>query len=171
MRHRAAVKRAKELASQQNVTPIELAGALWDAEKKTPGSLAEIIEKTKLGRRKAYYLVAVWKRFAGLNISKKTLAAVGWTKLAIVAKHAAVGEERAALDLALQTTAKDLPAVLRGETPKRKMHSILLRLGPKNYREFAAVLQQFGATQPERGKGLVNKERALMNALRAISSE
>jgi hypothetical protein len=166
------IRAAAELALRPHVADLELADALWRAEQAAPGSLMRVVELSGLGRRKAYYLVAIWRRFATLPVERALLAKVGWTKLAIIARQVPAGEELSALDMARTTTTRDLPRVLRGgrrDRPKR--HSVLLRLSPTQYRVFAQALAQFGAEPPKKGRGLVGKERALIRALGAIPLE
>ena len=163
---------AAEILARPHVADLELAQALYEAEHRLPGSLRRIIAETGLGRRKAYYLVSIWKRFADLGVPFVELAAVGWTKLAIIAREAQPGQERVALDMARQTTARDLPRALRkGKAQDLPRHSVLLRLSPTQYQVFAQALACFGAQSPRRGRGLVGKERALIRALGAIPLE
>ena len=100
-RKSTTLSKAIELAERINVAPIDLAEALWKAEQRNPGCLQEIIADTGLGRRKAYYLLSIWDRFAQLGFPRGLLAEVGWTKLAIVAKYAGPGAEAGWLDLSI----------------------------------------------------------------------
>lgn len=166
------IRAAAELALRPHVADLELADALWRAEEAAPGSLMRVVARSGLGRRKAYYLVAIWRRFATLPVERALLARVGWTKLAIIARAVPAGEERAALDIALATTSRDLPRVLKGGPREaRRRHSVLLHLSPTQYQVFAQALAQFGAGPPKKGRGLVGKERALIRALGAIPLE
>jgi hypothetical protein len=141
VRSTQAISRAKRLAASKNSTPIDLAEALWKTERANPGTLGEIISETGLGRRKAYYLMQVWDRFADLEVPRWLLVNVGWTKLALVAKYSEPGAELGWLDLAQRNTAKELEAVMKGGAADRpKAHSVLLRLTPTQYKVFAAVL-------------------------------
>jgi hypothetical protein len=162
-----AFRRAKKLAGSPNSTPIDLAQALWEAEAALPGSLKEIIFGTGVGRRKAYYLVKVWERFA--SFPKPRLAAIGWTKLTVIATHSQPGSEARALDLAEVTTVKDLERALQdGSSPGVAFKSVLLRLTPGQHRLFASALVKYGATKSTNGRGFANKEGALIRALRTL---
>jgi len=163
-------KKAEQLASRQNSTPIELAEALWHAEQREPGSVAEIVRGTDLGRRKAFYLLKVWERFAEQDISKEDLVKAGWTKLAVIAKHPDEGLDKKWVDLAPEVTVIELEAAIvqKRHREKPKPSSILLRLSPAQYKVFSAVLTKFGAKPPKRGKGLTLKEQALTRALREL---
>lgn len=168
----SAMRKAQALAARPNVAPIDLAEALWHAAHQAEGGLRDIAAACGVGSRKAYYLHAIWSRFADLGVARDTLAAIGWTKLALIARHAAPGGERAALELAADVTAKELHAILRGAPRDRpKAHSILLRLSPSQHKVVVATLTQFGAAAPKRGKGLAGKERALIKAFRALRGD
>ncbi len=173
-RRSSSLRAAQKLAGKKNTIPLDLAKALYEARQVSEERMGQILAATGLKRRKAYYLVAVWKRFADLHIPTEELAAVGWTKLRIIAEHAAPGEEKRALELAMATTANDLPGVLRRDDKagagRGKTHSILLRLENDQYEVFESVLKSFGAAPPTKGRGLVGKEDALIKALRSIPS-
>lgn len=163
---------AREIARRPDVSALELAEALWRAEQLGPGSLLKVVEETGLGRRKAYYLISIWSRFASLGIAKSELAEVGWTKLAIIARHAGPNQEKGAIALGKSVTARDLPRLLMGgRTDRPPRHSVLLSLSPTQYRIFSNILRRFGATAPRKGKGLVSKERALIKALASIAPD
>jgi hypothetical protein len=63
-------------------------------------------------------------------------------------------------------TAKELPALLKGAAPRAKARTVQLRLSPRQYDRFQAVLLANGARRPKKGRGLSGKEKALMKALR-----
>jgi hypothetical protein len=98
-------------------------------------------------------------------------AAIGWTKLSILAEHSrnhpGKVSARKGLTYAEQCTAKELPAVLDGaplpEEGKKTHHSIHLRLTPRQYKVFAAAMGEFEATPA--GRGFADKERAVTEAL------
>ena len=46
-----------------------------------------------------------------------------------------------------------------------KDHIILMRLSPNQHKPFEKVLLLHGASRPKRGKGLCDKEKALIRAL------
>lgn len=168
-----ADRRARRLAAQPKAAPVDLAEALWKAEKARPGSLRKIVDETGLGLRKAYCLVKMWERFAHLDLSRALLAEVGWTKLTLIATYAPVGTEATWLELAKSggSTAKELESRLKGAGwGAQKAHSVLLRLTPTQYKTFARVLQEFGARPARKGKGLVDKERALIKALGQVGA-
>jgi hypothetical protein len=64
---------------------LELGKSLRQLQDRDPDLFHQIIEKTTLGRRKAYYLVEVSRVFDPLQVSRPKLKKVGWTKLALIA--------------------------------------------------------------------------------------
>lgn len=167
----AAVRDARELVLRPDSTPLDLAEALWRAEKQKKGNIARIVEETGLGHRKALYLKKVWQRFAGQDIPRHLLVDVGWTKLALIESLTDPGADLGWLDLAQRNTVKELDAILRGgRQDKPKAHSVLLRLSPRQYRTFASVLLQYGAKPAAKGRGLKNKEAALIKALSELKA-
>jgi len=166
-----AVRKAKALAQRRDSSPFDLAEALWCAEREGKGSIARIVEETGLGSRRARYLRKVWGRFAGQGIDRDLLEDVGWTKLALIESLTSPGVDPGWLDLAQRNTVKELDAILRGgRQDKPKAHSVLLRLSPRQYKTFASVLLQFGAKPAKKGRGLRNKEAALMKALSSMEN-
>ena len=97
---------------------------------------------------------------------RERLVDVGWTKLAVIAENCAPEEMEEALALAETATAKELPALLKGAPRKAKARTVQLRLTPRQYDQFAAVLLANGARRPKKGRGLSGKEKALMELVR-----
>jgi hypothetical protein len=119
----------------------------------------------KLSRRTICYLIKVWQLVSDLGIPRDRLVHIGWIKMAVLAENCEPEEVVDALDLAEAHTAKELPAALKGTLPKRKARTVKLRLTPRQYDKFAAVLIANGARPPKRGWGLSGMEPALMKAL------
>jgi len=167
----ALIKKAQTLAAKDDESMIELAEVLSDLRglPKPPDgdrpTLDELVDLTKLSRRAICYLLKVWQAFSDLGIPRKRLVQVGWTKAAVVIENCAPEEVEEALALAETATAKELPALLKGAPRKAKARTVLLRLTPKQYCQFEAVLLANGARRPKKGRGLSGKERALMKAL------
>jgi hypothetical protein len=167
----ALMKRAQKLAAKGDDSMIELAEVVWDLRglPKPPDgdrpTLDELASRTKLSRRTISYLIAVWGRFSDLGIPRDRLVRAGWTKLAVIAEISEPGEEEEAVALAETATAKELPALLKGAPRKAKARTVQLRLTPRQYNQFEAVLLANGARRPKKGRGLSGKEKALMKAL------
>ena len=166
----ALIKRAQALAAKGGDSMIELAEVVWElrALPKPAGdrpTLDELASHVKLSRRTICYLLKVWQTFSDLGMPRERLVQVGWTKAAVVIENCAPEEMEEALALAETATAKELPALLKGAAPKAKARTVLLRLTPRQYDQFAAVLLANGARRSRGERGLSGKEKALMKAL------
>ena len=167
----ALIKRAQTLAAKGDDSMIELAEVVWDLRalpKPSDGdrlTLDELAVRINLSRRALCYLLKVWETFSDLGIPRERLVRVGWTKLAVIAENLEPKEMEEALALAETATAKELPALLKGAPRKAKARTVQLRLTPRQYDQFAAVLLANGARRPKKGRGLSGKEKALMKAL------
>jgi hypothetical protein len=168
-RRSAAFETALRIAKAPKLAPIELAEAIWKAEKQEPGSLREIATKTGTSLRKVYYLHDIWARFAHSGTNRSVLAQVGWTKLAIVARHLTIpGNETRFLEVALRATAKELPAILKGGSrvvPKAR--TVQLRFTTTQYK---VVLLRAGAKPAKHGRGLINQELAIMRIVHKLQA-
>ena len=87
-----------------------------------------------------------------LGILRDQLVNIGWTKMAVLAENCESEKVKDALDLAEAHTAKELPVALKGTLPMRKARTVKLRLTPRQYDKFAAVLIANGARRPRRGR-------------------
>ena len=167
----ALKKRAQTLAAKGDDSMLELAEALSElrALPKPPDgdrpTLDVLIDLTKLSRRTICYLLKVWQTFSDLGIPRERLVRIGWSKLAVIAENSEPEEMEEALALAETATVKELPALLKGAPRKAKARTVQLRLTPRQYDQFEAVLLANGARRPKKGRGLSGKEKALMKAL------
>jgi hypothetical protein len=167
----ALMKTAQMLAAKGNDSMIELAEVMLDlrALPKPPAgdrpTLDELASRMKLSRRTICYLVSVRQAFCDLGISRDRLVKVGWTKAAIVVENSEPEDVEEALALAETCTVKELPALLKGSPRKAKARTVLLRLTPRQYDQFEAAMLANGARRPKKGRGLSDKEKALMKAL------
>jgi len=167
----ALVRKAQMLAAKRDGSMIELAEALSELRgMPTPPdgdrpTLDELVDLTKLSRRTIYYLLKVWQMVTDLGVPRDRLVHIGWTKIAVVAENCDPEEVKDAVDLAEVYTAKELPDALKGRAPKFKARTVKLRLTPRQYDQFAAVLLANGARPPKKGRGLSGMEKALMKAL------
>lgn len=124
-----------------------------------------------MSRRKLYYLLEVGQLIRDWKISKAQAHEVGWTKLQIVSRHhkgdSGLSQEQAqaSLNLAAGTTAYALREKLRqGHSVSRTAIVFRLSLGGK------AILREalFAYGAKPRGKGMLNKEKALVKVARAV---
>ena len=171
-----ALKSVTKLANTPKTSRIELALALADLDDE-PGAVADFITTMPTKLRTTYALLEVgrWLRHTGLAMER--CEAIGWTKLAILARHRAgrplKKANRTELDMAEKRTAAELPAALAAgpmvKTPQ-KARTVLLRLTPAQYAVFEAAVLAHGASKAGKGKGLADKEVGLVAALRKLPS-
>ena len=151
---------------------IELGRSLRQLQVRDLNLFQQIIQKTDLGRRKAYYLVEVSRIYDPLPIPRSRLRKIGWTKLQLIGKHIDASNLEEMLELAENNNSKELERILRGDKPLGgNAHCVLMYFSPKQYHELEEVLIQHGATRSAGfgGRaGLSNKENALMNLIRSV---
>jgi len=125
------------------------------------------VDKTDLGKRKAYYLITIAKAFRNLKISKPRLRAIGWTRLQVIARVVNESNAEELVALAEQHKVKDLEAIIKGEEPQPDSRVAILYFTPDDYDLFEGVLLKHGASK--HGRGLVGKEQALIKALKKVA--
>jgi hypothetical protein len=146
---------------------LDLGRHLRQLQDREPELFQKIIDKSDLGKRKAYYLIEVSRTFDPLPISRTRLKKLGWTKLQLIGKHVTKDNVTELVELAEKTPAKMLERQLRGETPMKNAHCVLMYFTPKQYEELENALIQNGAVRGSgKGRGLQNKEAALINTIR-----
>jgi hypothetical protein len=154
--------KAMTLSKNVDDTFIELGRTLRQLHDREPELFQEIVAKSDLGRRKAYYLVEVSRVFDPLRASQTRLKKVGWTKLAMIAKKVRQDNLDDLLNLAERNNVKELERQLKDEVPLGNAHCVLMYFSPKQYEELEEALLHYGACRPKRGRGLVEKEKALL---------
>lgn len=86
------------------------------------------------------------------------------SKLQLIGKRIDDSNIEDLLELAEANNAKELERLLRGEKPFGNAHCVLMYFNPKQYAELEAALLKNGGSRS--GRGIVGKEKALINALR-----
>jgi hypothetical protein len=156
--------RALALSSDVEDKFLELGRSLRQLLDRDPDLFQQIVKKGRLGRRKAYYLVEVSRKFDPLPISRARLKKIGWTKLQIIGQHVTKDNVEELVSLAEQLKTQQLERKMQGEEPIGNVHCVLIYFSPKQYAEFEEALLKNGAERS--GRGIVGKEEALINALR-----
>jgi hypothetical protein len=157
-------QRALELASRPEQNFLQLAKYLRMLNDADANQFMHVVDRSGLGRRKAYYLVEIDKRLDGLNLSRPRLQATGWTKLQVIGEHLTRSNAEKLLRLAEKNTAHNLKLRMRGEKPRLKTHAVLMYFSPGQYRQFEEAILCNGGDR--HGHGLINKERALIKVIR-----
>ena len=127
--------------------------------------LEHCIKKAKIGKRKAYYLIEIDRVYGPMKTSRKRLAALGWTKLAVMAKCV---EEKSLgdwLKMAEANTVEYIKAFLASK--ENPTNIITLRLTDKQYSVVAGTLMTNGAYMTEAG-GIANKEAAMVKVCHTL---
>ena len=156
--------RVLALSSNVEDTFLELGRSLRRLLDRDPGLSQQIVKKGRLGRRKAYYLVEVSRKFEPLPISRARLKKVGWTKLQIIGQHVTKDNVEELVSLAEQLKTKQLERKMHGEEPLNNARCVFMYFSPKQYAELEEALLKNGGERS--GRGIVGKEEALINALR-----
>ena len=84
--------KAKYLSGDVQDNFLELGRSLRQLLDRDPELFKKIVQKTKLGRRKAYCLVEVSRIFDPLTVPRSRLRKIGWTKLQLIGKHVEPGQ-------------------------------------------------------------------------------
>lgn len=162
-------ERAKALIPQFNDRFLELAPLLRDLSKEDQSEFRRLLKASKLGLRKAYYLIEIQDAFEALPATRERLYEIGWTKLSMLAKHITKANCEQLLQLAEENKARDLQMILRGEDPPSETHCLLMYLDPQQFDRFAAVASRFGAQRA--GKTIHRKEAALMAMVAKLEAD
>lgn len=146
------------LAAQADDRFIDLGRALRALQEIDQAAFSALLDATAIGRRRGYYLVSISRAFDGLPVADARLAAIGWTKLQIIAPHVDADILAELLAVAENCTAHELQG-LADDMPRVEEHCVLLRMTKADYGLFVSAMVAYGAVR--RGRGLSNKEEAL----------
>ncbi len=157
---------ALEMAKTFEDSFVELAQKIRILHEGDSDKYREFIKNSDIDSRKAYYLIALDKTFSPMKISKKRLSSIGWTKLMIIQPHVTKDNITQLLDAASRNSAAKLKKIVKGEEVDENTHAVLMYFSPEQYSQLVEVLVQNGAERS--GRGMVNKEKAIMNLLTQI---
>lgn len=160
-------KRALELASRPEENFLELAKYLRMLNDIDHDQFRQVYEKSRLGKRKAHYLVEINRQFEGSKLPKSRLNNIGWTKLQIIGKHLIRKNADKLLRLAETNTVHDLKLLMQGKKPMPKTHCVLMYFSPHQYRVFEKAIAQHRAGRT--GRGIVSKEQTLVELISRAS--
>jgi hypothetical protein len=155
--------RALELSGHVEETFLDLGKHLRQLQDRDPDLFQKIVDKSNLGRRKAYYLVDISNAFAKLTVSPSRLKKIGWTKLSLIAKKVTQSNVEDMLELCEGNTAKQIEQRLKGAEMSDNSRCVLMYFTPQQYEQFEEAVLHNGGSKS--GRGLLNKEQALIHAL------
>lgn len=138
---------------------------LREVQDDAPGEFALVAKLLKIGYRKACYLAAIDRAFRDLGVDEAILNVVGWSKLRVLCDHVNAENCDHLLKIAAGTSTQDLKRILKHEPPPPTPHCTILYFSDDDYATFAKAILAHGGSK--KGKGLVNKEAALIAALSA----
>lgn len=162
-----------QLAGEPALNFFKLAQALCDLREADPAALQDLSDRTRLSRRRMYYLLQTGELIRDKGISAKIAEYIGWTKLQMVARHLANAdgavsraEFKQLLSIASEHKARDLPAALSGKKVIQKRVAQFY-LSARERALLNKALVMYGATE-SRGR-LTGKEKALTKILREVT--
>ncbi len=160
--------RAIALAEDVDDNFLELGKALRQLNDRDPDLFQKVYNKTKVGRRLAYYLVEISRVFDPLPVPRSRLKKIGWTKLQLIGKHVNANNLDDLLELAETNSTKALERQLRGEKPLGNSHCVLMYFSPQDFEELEEALVEHGATRLKIRRGAMQgREEALLHLIRS----
>jgi len=160
---------AMELAQKFEDNFVELASTLSKLKALDPKAFAEFRKLSGVGNRKAYYLVKIADVFHPLKVPKITMKALGWTKCMMLSDHINSNNKDKLVKFALDHTVKEIEAFVKGGDVANNAHSVLMYFNEQDYSELTDALVAHGAKRS--GRGLVNKEEALISLLKSLKEK
>ena len=142
---------------------LAAAQLLRKIQDETPDAFAAVAKSAGVGLRKAYALVQIDRCFATLNVDRKLLRGIGWSKLQILCRHITIDNHQELLSLAQNVCAHELSVILRDATYSVGKHCVVLYFSSKQYDVFQHAVLAHGGKKSARG--LTNKEAALVQSL------
>jgi hypothetical protein len=166
---------ALALAEHPDANFVKLGQRLVELRGRSPDRFQDFIKQSRLSRRKAYYLVTITEQLdelekRGAKLDEAQLRRIGWTKLQVIASDLTPGNVAKQLRMAEQHTIRELAIRMRGDKPAPKEHAILLRFTPEQYQVFEEAILQNGGQRRPTGRGLLNKEEAIIKIMQQSDS-
>lgn len=158
--------KALALTTSADENFLELAHALKALFDRDDQGFRDLVKKAGIGLRKAYYLVEIAEAFKGLGVKQSRLKALGWTKLSLLARKVNKDNVNELLAFAEANNAQKLKTFLQGDQPINNARVVTMYFTPDQYAEFEQALISNGAGRAGKGKGLVEKEKAVINLIR-----
>jgi hypothetical protein len=162
------------LAKRPDANFLQLARGLTQVRHQSPDRLGDLIKQSGLNSRRAYYLIEMAEHLSrleaqGVRFDEERLQRLGWGKLRIIGRHLTPRNANKWLERAERETIRELVARVNGEKPTAKEHVIVLHFTPEQYQAFEEAILQNGGIRNHRGRGLQNKEEALVNIIQRSS--
>jgi hypothetical protein len=147
---------------------LELGRTLRQLSDRDTDLFTQMVAKSNIRRRKAYYLVEVSRIFDPLPVPRSRLKKIGWTKLQLIGKHVTPDNLNDLLTLCENNNAKEIERQMRGEAPKDNAHCVLMYFSPNEFAELEEALVENGANRvPQKRGAMQGKESALIKLVRS----
>jgi hypothetical protein len=161
---------ALALAKRPDANFLQLARSFARVRSSLPERYSDLIKQSGLNSRRANYLIEIAEHLSrleaqGVRFDEDRLQRVGWSKLRVIARHLTPRNTSKWLERAERETIRELVARVNGEKPAAKEHVIVLHFTPEQYQTFEEAILANGGTLKRRGRGLQNKEQALVNII------
>lgn len=147
---------------------LDMAAHFRHVQDNAPELFPVIVKLSDVSLRKAYYLVSIDRTFSDLGVPRARLRAIGWSKLKMVIDLITTSNCEELLSMAETSTVREFGLLLRGREPKSGTRCVTLYFEPTQYQIFSAAILAHGGKKA--GKGLENKEEALIEALLSAKS-
>lgn len=156
------------LATRQEADFFELANALATIRALHSKVFEEIIGRSGISRRRAYYLLEIRDRFQPFMQDLARLRAIGWTKLKVLAPFISAENAGDLFAMAETSSAYKLGQVLRGADVSSKPRCVLLYLTPEQHDLYERAILAHGGKR--RGRQLIDQERALVAIIDQVNA-
>jgi hypothetical protein len=158
------------LAKRPDANFLQLARGLAEVRHQLPERFSDLIKQSGLNSRRAYYLIEMAEHLSrleaqGVRLDEERLQRIGWSKLRVIARHLTPRNVGQWLEWAERETIRELVARVHGEKPAAKEHVIVLHFTPEQYQAFEEAILANGGMRNRKGRGLQNKEQALVNII------
>jgi hypothetical protein len=161
-------KKVQELSGAIDENFLELAKALRTLQDTDNDEFLRAIKNSGLGKRKAYYLVAIDRTFSTIPVPKMRLKKIGWTKLNLLTSHISKDNYSPMLKAAEQYTAKELEAHLNGRPVEEKKKAFLAYVDSEGYEALVEAFSKVGGKRS--GRGWTNKGAALKALAQTVAA-
>jgi hypothetical protein len=104
----------------------------------------------------------------GIRLPRRRLQAIGWMKAQIIGKHINAKNAPTLLSLAEQHNTRALNLLMQDSETAPGTRCVLMYFSLHQYRLFERAIVQHGGVR--RGRGLANKEQALVRFINMASS-
>jgi hypothetical protein len=126
---------AMSMSGDVENTFLDLGRTLRQLLDRDPELFQKVIDRSALGRRKAYDLVEISSAFDPLRVSRARLKKLGSTNLSLIAKQVNQDNLEKLLQVTENTNSEQLERRMKGEAKVGNAACVLKYFSPKEYKE------------------------------------